>query len=198
MYNSSRAKEITTTKVATAGINENVTFFKAESKKSPNQGNPFIELTFKTSDGLFVTHTEWAPTKFEGMSDADLEAKYDTQYARMLQILECYYPEDQLNFNGETFVEFANWLVGLLENVDKSVLLRVKFVYNNKGFLALPSYAKFKFIERMDTKESLIKILNKDQLTSPVPPADKETVNPNPLNTSTTVETTANPNGLPF
>ena len=179
MYNSNRAKEITTTKVATSGINENCTLFKAESKVSPVAGNPFVEITFRTSDGLFVTHTEWAPTKFEGMSDSDLESKYDTQYARMLQILECFYTEDKLNFNGETFVEFANWLVSLLENADKSTLLRIKFVYNNKGFLTLPSYAKFKFIEKMDSKESLIKILNKDQLTAPIP-ADKEPVNPNP------------------
>ena len=102
------------------------------------------------------------------MTDEDYQAKYDTQYSRMLQILECFYKEEELNFNGESFTEFANWVIDLLNKVDKETLLRIKFVYNNRGFVTLPSYAKFQFIERMDTPKSNIKILDKDQLIRPV------------------------------
>lgn len=192
MYNSSRAKEIkATNKVITAGINEDCKLLGAEMKVSPIKGNAFIEIAFENKEGVRFTQTEWTPTKFEGMSDADLEAKYDTQYARMLQILECFYPEEQLNFNGESFVEFADWLVNLLNNADKSSLLRIKLVYNNKGYITLPSYAKFKFIEKMNIEKSQIILLDKDQITKPEL-ADKEVANPNPLNGTT------NTNGLPF
>lgn len=198
MYNSSRAKEISTTKVIAAGINDNCKLIGAELKMSPIQNNAFIEITFNTSDGLKFTHTEWTPTKFEGMSDADLEKKYDTQYARMLQILECFYKEDELNFDGESFVEFANWLVDLLNKADKTIGLRVKLVYNNKGYLTMPSYAKFKFIERMDTAVSAVKILDKDQIVRPVI-ADAEPTIVNTIGNSTTViDPSTNPNGLPF
>ena len=198
MYNSSRAKEISTTKVIAAGINDNCKLIGAELKMSPIQNNAFIEITFNTSDGLKFTHTEWTPTKFEGMSDADLEKKYDTQYARMLQILECFYKEDELNFDGESFVEFANWLVDLLNKADKTISLRVKLVYNNKGYLTMPSYAKFKFIERMDTTVSAVKILDKDQIVRPVI-ADAEPTIVNTIGTdATAMNTSVNPNGLPF
>ena len=198
MYNSSRAKEISTTKVIAAGINDNCKLVGAELKMSPIQNNACIEITFNTSDGLKFTHTEWTPTKFEGMSDADLEKKYDTQYARMLQILECFYKEDELNFDGESFVEFANWLVDLLNKADKTVGLRVKLVYNNKGYLTMPSYAKFKFIERMDTAVSAVKILDKDQIVRPVI-ADAEPTIVNTIGTdATAMNTSVNPNGLPF
>lgn len=198
MYNSSRAKEISTTKVIAAGINDNCKLVGAELKMSPIQNNAFIEITFNTSDGLKFTHTEWTPTKFEGMSDADLEKKYDTQYARMLQILECFYKEDELNFDGESFVEFADWLVDLLNKADKTVGLRVKLVYNNKGYLTMPSYAKFKFIERMDTAVSAVKILDKDQIVRPVI-ADAEPTIVNTIGTdATAMSTPVNPNGLPF
>ena len=198
MYNSSRAKEISTTKVIAAGINDNCKLIGAELKMSPIQNNAFIEITFNTSDGLKFTHTEWTPTKFEGMSDADLEKKYDTQYARMLQILECFYKEDELNFDGESFVEFANWLVDLLNKADKTISLRVKLVYNNKGYLTMPSYAKFKFIERMDTAVSAVKILDKDQIVRPVI-ADAEPTIVNTIGTdATAMNPSVNPNGLPF
>lgn len=198
MYNSNRAKEISTTKVIAAGINDNCKLVGAELKMSPIQNNAFVEITFNTADGLKFTHTEWTPTKFEGMTDADLEKKYDTQYARMLQILECFYKEDELNFDGESFVEFANWLVDLLNKADKSISLRVKLVYNNKGYLTMPSYAKFKFIERMDTAISAVKILDKDQIVRPIAP-DAEPVVVNTIaNGTTATDTPVNPNGLPF
>jgi hypothetical protein len=106
--------------------------------------------------------------------------------------------EDELNFDGESFVEFADWLVNLLNKADKTISLRVKLVYNNKGYLTMPSYAKFKFIERMDIAVSAVKILDKDQIVRPVV-ADSEPMVSNTIaNGTTTQNAPVNPNGLPF
>ena len=183
MYNSAKAKSIkTTNKVVTVGINDNCKFVTGEVKTSQN-GNSFFELIFENVEGVKITQTEWKPTRFDGMTDEDYQTKYDTQYSRMLQILECFYKEEELNFNGESFIEFANWIIDLLNKVDKETLLRIKFVYNNRGYITLPSYAKFQFIERMDTPKSNIKILDKDQLVRPIVADTEVTVNTNYLAT---------------
>ena len=183
MYNSAKAKSIkTTNKVVTVGINDNCKFVTGEVKTSQN-GNSFFELIFENVEGVKITQTEWKPTRFDGMTDEDYQTKYDTQYSRMLQILECFYKEEELNFNGESFIEFANWIIDLLNKVDKETLLRIKFVYNNRGYITLPSYAKFQFIERMDTPKSNIKILDKHQLVRPIVADTEVTVNTNYLAT---------------
>lgn len=44
----------------------------------------------------------------------------DKQYSRMLQILNCYYKDEELDFNGESFEQFAQWITDMLNKVDKS------------------------------------------------------------------------------
>lgn len=94
----------------------------------------------------------------------------------MLQILNCYYKDEELDFNGESFEQFAQWITDMLNKVDKSKKLRAKIVYNDKGYTTLPNYAKYTFIEPMELPEgqsSSIAMLNIDQFTKPVV-ADKE------------------------
>ena len=200
IYSSQRAQAIQKKDIAylAAGIHDNVVLESIRVDKSLN-GNNFIEFKFIAKDGKFMTHTEWEPSKSDNMSDEDLQRKCDNQFARIDQILECYYPnpEDRV-FNGESF-----------NNADKSILLRIKVVYNNSGYTTLPKYAKYRFIEPMtivDKNESVIVKLNIDQFEKPVI-ADFEQSNPNPLlsNDSFTVvngtldnTNNADPNGLPF
>lgn len=209
IYSSQRAQAIQKKDVAylTAGIHDNITLDSIRVDKSIN-GNNFIEFKFIAKDGKFMTHTEWEPSKSDSMSDEDLQRKCDNQFARIDQILECYYPnsEDRV-FNGENFKEFINWVAEKLNNADKSILLRIKVVYNNSGYTTLPKYAKYRFIEPMtivNNNESVIVKLNIDQFEKPIV-ADLEQSNPNPLISSsfTTVNgtldnTDSNPNGLPF
>lgn len=118
----------------------------------------------------------------------------DKQYSRMLQILNCYYKDEELDFNSESFEQFAQWITDMLNKVDKSKKLRAKIVYNDKGYTTLPNYAKYTFIEPMELpegKSSSIAMLNIDQFTKPVV-ADKEVKNDNPFSaTSSTTNTQA-------
>ena len=100
------------------------------------------------------------------------------------QILKCFYPNpEDRTFTGETFEQFANWVVDMLEKADKSILLRIKVVYNNSGYTTLPRYAKYTFIEPMsivNENKSVIVKLGIDLFEKPIV-ADQEQANPNPL-----------------
>jgi hypothetical protein len=210
MYSKERALTIAKkdVKFIPTGIIENVTLKSARVAKSPT-GKDFLEITFE-KEGATLTQTEWKPTKFEGMTDEQLQAKEDTQFSRMMQILLCFYKNEELVFNGTSFEEFANEVVTYLNNADKSKLLRVKVVYNKDGYTTLPSYAKYTFIEPMVLPEgstSAIVELGIDQFTKPIQ-ADNETPVAS-LTTALTLNTMGSqslatsvsnddPNGLPF
>lgn len=164
-----------------AGIHDNVKFVSARVDKSIN-GNIFIEFKFE-KDERTMTHTEWESTKKPMESEEDFQNRANRQVKRILQILSCFYPKEALVFAGSSFSEFANWVVNLLNAANKDILLRVKIVYNNKGYTTLPNYCKFTFIEPMNLPEgqvSKITELNIDVFVRPIT-ADKETTDVNPL-----------------
>lgn len=199
MYNKERAQQIVKNdvKFIPAGIHENVTLKSARVAESPT-GLKFLEIVFE-KNGATLTQTEWKPTKFEGMDDSALQKKEDTQFSRMMQILLCWYSDEQLVFNGTSFEEFSQEVVNYLNNADKSKKLRVKIVYNDKGYTTLPSYARYTFIEPMVLPEgqtSSITELRIDNFTKPVV-ADTETPVANLTSISTSSDN-ADPNGLPF
>lgn len=199
MYSKERAQQIVKNdvKFIPAGIHENVTLKSARVAESPT-GLKFLEIVFE-KNGATLTQTEWKPTKFEGMDDSALQKKEDTQFSRMMQILLCWYNDEQLVFNGTSFEEFSQEVVNYLNNADKSKKLRVKIVYNDKGYTTLPSYARYTFIEPMVLPEgqtSSITELRIDNFTKPVV-ADTETPVANLTSISTSSDN-ADPNGLPF
>ena len=195
MYSKERAQQIAKNdiKYIPVGIQENVALKSAKVTTSPN-GNLFLEITFE-KDGATLTQTEWKPTKFGNMSDEDLQKKEDTQFSRMMQILLCFYKDEELIFNATSFEGWAEEVANYLNRADKSKLLRVKVVYNNKNYTTLPTYAKYTFIEPMSVskEESSIIELGIDKFTRSVI-ADQES-DKDPLNV---VEETPDENGLPF
>lgn len=195
MYSKERAQQIAKNdiKYIPVGIQENVALKSAKVTTSPN-GNLFLEITFE-KDGATLTQTEWKPTKFGNMSDEDLQKKEDTQFSRMMQILLCFYKDEELIFNATNFEGWAEEIANYLNKADKSKLLRVKVVYNNKNYTTLPTYAKYTFIEPMSIpkEESSIIELGIDKFTRSVV-ADQES-NTDPLNV---VEETSSENDLPF
>ena len=195
MYSKERAQQIVKNdiKYIPVGIQENVALKSAKVTTSPN-GNLFLEITFE-KDGATLTQTEWKPTKFGNMSDEDLQKKEDTQFSRMMQILLCFYKDEELIFNATNFEGWAEEIANYLNKADKSKLLRVKVVYNNKNYTTLPTYAKYTFIEPMSIpkEESSIIELGIDKFTRSVV-ADQES-NTDPLNV---VEETSSENDLPF
>lgn len=199
MYSKERAQQIVKNdvKFIPAGIHENVTLKSARVAESPT-GLKFLEIVFE-KNGATLTQTEWKPTKFEGMDDSALQKKEDTQFSRIMQILLCWYSDEQLVFNGTSFEEFSQEVVNYLNNADKSKKLRVKIVYNDKGYTTLPSYARYTFIEPMVLPEgqtSSVTELRIDNFTKPVV-ADTETPVANLTNINTSPDN-ADPNGLPF
>lgn len=187
IYSTELANKIETidnsNKYLEAGIHENVSLVSSRTEKSIN-GNTFLEIKFE-KDGKVLTHTEWESNKLPEMTEEAYQERVSKQVKRVLQILSCFYPKEALVFTGATYKEFAEWAANLLNAADKTKLVRVKVVYNNKGYTTLPNYCKFTFIEPMNLSEgqkSMISILNIDQITRPVI-ADKETKEDNPLET---------------
>ena len=202
-YSKKAAQEVSDfkSKYMNAGINENVTLDKVEVKVSPN-GNKMFDITFVNEQGQTAVHTEWEPKMAPWMKDkSDLERNQARQFKKMLQILLCFYKDEQINFEGEDFMSFANYIATMLNAADKTKKLRLKLVYNKDGYTTIPTAVDDTFIEPMDVTESNIKITAKDVVVRPVV-ADKETKNDNPFTTpevATAAFATSNdPNELPF
>lgn len=188
IYSTELANQIEITdsksKYLEAGIHDDVKLVSARVDKSIN-GNIFLEIKFE-KDGQELIHTEWESSKMPGMSEEDYQARGSRQVKRILQILGCFYPKEALVFTGASYKEFADWVANLLNAANKNILLKVKIVYNKKGYTTLPSYCKFKFIEPMvlpEGEKSMITELNIDQFTRPVL-ADNEKKEDNPLENS--------------
>ena len=210
-YSKKAAQEVSDfkSKYMNAGINEGVSIDKVEVKVSPN-GNKMFDITFINEQGQTAVHTEWEPKMAPWMKDkSDLERNQARQFKKMLQILMCYYTDEQINFEGEDFMSFANYIATMLNAADKTKKLRLKLVYNKDGYTTIPTAVDDTFIEPMSVTESKIQITAKDIVVRPVI-ADKEVTVNNPFTTSTmttaptftepTVATAAfnNTNDLPF
>lgn len=179
-----------------AGIHDDVKLVSARAATSIN-GNKFLEIKFE-KEGKELIHTEWEPTPNPTVSAEENQKKATNQVSRIMQILKCFYPKEALTFSGESYSEFINWVVNLLNAADKSKLVRLKVVYNSKGYTTLPNYAKFIFIEPMNLPEgqsSKISILGIDTIVKPTVVADKEAIEINPLEST---NTTSSANDLPF
>lgn len=185
-YSKKAAQEVSDfkSKYMNAGINEGVSIDKVEVKVSPN-GNKMFDITFINEQGQTAVHTEWEPKMAPWMKDkSDLERNQARQFKKMLQILMCYYTDEQINFEGEDFMSFANYIATMLNAADKTKKLRLKLVYNKDGYTTIPTAVDDTFIEPMSVTESKIQITAKDIVVRPVI-ADKEVTVNNPFTTST-------------
>ena len=183
-YSKKAAQEVSDfkSKYMNAGINEGVSIDKVEVKVSPN-GNKMFDITFINEQGQTAVHTEWEPKMAPWMKDkSDLERNQARQFKKMLQILMCYYTDEQINFEGEDFMSFANYIATMLNAADKTKKLRLKLVYNKDGYTTIPTAVDDTFIEPMDVTESKIQITAKDIVVRPVI-ADKEVTVNNPFTT---------------
>lgn len=188
IYSTELASKVTiadnSSKYLEAGIHDNVKFTGVRAASSPT-GKNFMEFRFE-KDGKELLHTEWEPSKKEGDTEEQNQTKVTNQVTRIMRIMNCFYPKGVLNFNGNSYKEFTDWVVTMLNAANKDILLKIKVVYNNKGYTTLPTYVKFAFIEPMVLPEgfydkeinpenkSMITKLSIDMFTKPVI-ADKET-----------------------
>lgn len=181
MYSKERASQVIKKdiKYIPAGIQENVALESARLAESPT-GRSYIEIKF-SKDGATMTRTEWEPRRTEMDTDETYQSKEDKQFSRVMQILLCFYKDEELVFNCSTFKEWATEVVNYLNKADKTKLVRAKVVYDDRGYATLPQYAAYTFIEPMTVETSSIIELGIDRFTRPViadveKPADPLTV----------------------
>lgn len=168
MYSKERAQQITKkdVKYIPAGIQDNVALESARVSTSPS-GRNFIEIKL-TKDGGTLPHTEWEPRRTDMDTDETFQNKEDKQFSRIMQILLCFYKDEELVFNSNTFKGWAEEVVNYLNKADKSKLVRAKIVYNDRGYTTLPQYATYTFIEPMTVENSSIVELGIDRFTRPI------------------------------
>lgn len=159
------------------GINKNVILKEVNCNKTP-QGRDFLEIVFENEQGQTATMTEWKNEKNMWIkTDEDLQKRDNTQFGRICQIIDCYYPsrpDAELN----TFVDMINWVKQMLDPmVATKKKLRLKVSYDKKGYTRVSQYGIF--VEDMSITDSQIKLFKNDLMEKPVV-ADKE--NDDPLN----------------
>lgn len=199
MYSTKTAIESTGSIYMNAGINDNVTLSNVEVTKSPT-GKDFIRFTFSDADGKTAEMTEWKNEKSMYVkTDAELQKEDDRQFGRIMQIIKCYIsevPDVELN----SFVDMINWVKTTLNGVNKDTKLRLKVVYDNKGFIRVSKNGIF--VEPMAVQESRIVLTGRDKTIRPDIPVDKEeTPKTDPLsavNDATPADETNSDDDLPF
>lgn len=152
------------------GINENVTLKEVNVSKTPN-GRDFLEIIFENEQGQTATMTEWKNEKNMWIkTDEDLQNRDNQQFGRILQVIDaCNGTHGE--FEGSSFVEMINWVKQQLEVIQQATPLRLKVVYDKKGYTKVSSLGIF--VEPMSVEQSQIKLFKNDLLERPIQ-ADKE------------------------
>ena len=200
MYSTKQAiKSANTSKYMSAGIKDNVKLAEVRVDKSPN-GNDFIEITFSDEDGRTVTMTEWKNKINSWIKDeTELQKNDDKQFGRILQILSCFYPDEALQVELDSFSSMINWVNTMLGSViATNKLLRLKIVYNNSGYTTTSHNGIF--IEPMDVTQTEIEKLPRDRFERPVVADQEPSTDPLavPTSTSTPESSSENKDILPF
>ena len=177
------------------GINENVFLKSVEAKKSPN-GHDFLEIIFEDSEGKTATMTEWKNEKSMWVkTDEDLQRRDNLQFGRIMQIINCYFPKIEGEFN--TFKEMIDWVQATLSPmVATKKTLRLKVVYDKNNYTQVSKNGIF--VESMDKAETEIKKFSRDSFERQVV-ADVEK-STDPLASATNADSTqaSGSDDLPF
>lgn len=177
------------------GINENVFLKSVEAKKSPN-GHDFLEIIFEDSEGKTATMTEWKNEKSMWVkTDEDLQRRDNLQFGRIMQVINCYFPKIEGEFN--TFKEMIDWVQTTLSPmVVTKKALRLKVVYDKNNYTQVSKNGIF--VEPMDKEETEIKKFSRDSFERQVV-ADVEK-STDPLASATNADSTqaSGSDDLPF
>lgn len=178
-----------------AGINENVFLKSVEAKKSPT-GKDFLEITFENNEGQTAQMSEWKNEKSMWVkTDEDLQRRDNMQFGRIMQIINCYFPKIEGEFN--TFKEMIDWVQSTLTPmVATKKALRLKVVYDKNNYTQVSKNGIF--VEPMDKAETEIKKFARDNFERQVV-ADVET-STDPLASATNADSTqaSGSDDLPF
>lgn len=175
------------------GIRENLELIKVSYGLTPNNSE-FLSFYFTNENGDKFSHTEW-PVRlikpFDSMSDQEKQSylnAIDSQKRKVGQIVTAFIPREKYSFVANTFKEFAENIIRILDERSKDAKVRAKIVYNNKNFTTFPNSWKYTFIEPMSVnkEDSKIRLLNIDKVTRTVP--DLESIPEQEVETAKPVE----------
>lgn len=176
------------------GINENVTLKEVNVNKTPN-GRDFLEIIFENENGQTATMTEWKNEKNQWIvTDEDLQRRDDAQFGRILQVVDAV-KDGHGDFEGSSFVEMINWVKEQLVEED-SKLLRLKVVYDKKGYTKVSSLGVF--VEPMGVEQSQIKLWKNDLLERPIQADVEKPADPLSVAATPVTETSTGADDLPF
>ena len=177
------------------GINENVTLKEVNVSKTP-QGRDFLEIIFENEQGQTATMTEWKNEKNMWIkTDEDLQQRDNQQFGRILQVIDSVNGSHN-EFEGSSFIEMINWVKTQLETVQLATPLRLKVIYDKKGFTKVSSLGAF--VEPMSVTESQIKLWKNDLLERPVVADTEPAADPLSVAATPVTETNTGADDLPF
>ena len=183
------------------GINENVTLKEVNVNKTP-QGRDFLEIIFENEQGQTATMTEWKNEKNMWIkTDEDLQNRDNQQFGRILQVIDAA-NGSHIDFEGNSFVEMINWVKAQLEpatnpdNIRQG--MRLKVVYDKKGYTKVSSYGVFVEPMSVAKEESQIKLWKNDLLERPVQADVEKPADPLSVVATPVTETSTGADDLPF
>ena len=181
------------------GINENVTLKEVNVNKTP-QGRDFLEIIFENEQGQTATMTEWKNEKNMWIkTDEDLQNRDNQQFGRILQVFDAV-KGGHNDFEGSSFVEMINWVKTNLADGENNPV-RLKVIYDKKGYTKVSSYGIFVEPMSVAKEESQIKLWKNDLLERPVQADVEKPVDPLAADTNSSAPVTADSTGaddLPF
>ena len=159
------------------GINENVTLKEVNVKKT-DQGRDFLEIIFENAQGQTATMTEWKNEKNQWVvTDEDLQRRDNQQFGRILQIIDAVNGQ-HADFEGNSFVEMINWVKTQLNPSNVGNQVRLKVVYDKKGYTKVSSLGVFVEPMNVPEEQSQIKLWKNDLLERPVQADVEKPVDP--------------------
>ena len=182
------------------GINDNVTLKEVNVNKTQN-GRDFLEIVFSNENDQTAKMTFWKNEKNIWVkTDEELQHKDDQQFGQILQIIDSFYetrPEAEFN----NFLEMINWVKEkLTPMIEAKKLLRIKVVYDNKGYTKVSTLGIF--VEPMTVTETQVKLFKKDLLERPVVADTEPATDPlsalNNVTTPVTEDSAKSADDLPF
>lgn len=181
------------------GINENVTLKEVNVKKT-DQGRDFLEIIFENAQGQTATLTEWKNEKNQWIvTDEDLQRRDNQQFGRILQIIDAVNGQ-HADFEGNSFVEMINWVKTQLNPSNVGNQVRLKVVYDKKGYTKVSSLGVFVEPMNVPEEQSQIKLWKNDLLERPVQADVEKPVDPLAvgISDSAPVTETTGADDLPF
>ena len=162
-----------------AGIHENIMLTNLRIDVSPTNKD-YLEFTFANEDGEELKKTEWQPTLREGDKPEVLVNKCKNQASRVKHIMTRYLSEEQtqIEYNYDNWLTYAKAIKAKLDPVKGSTKVRIKAIYDDKGYVTLPNYKPFLESMAIPLSDTKLSIRSNEKMTKNSGDVEVKTTNP--------------------